>query len=226
MDIAFGRLESAFDERDYDLKEFMPSGIFGFSPITSKSWMFNSQPLSQGIFPHCVGFSMANFGISEPVQTPLTNKDGHDFYYLCKEIEGRPKVEEGSTMRAAAKALKQLGKIQGYAFARDVNSIKWWILNRGPVLAGTLWTEGMMNTDINNRITISGNLLGGHAYLLTEWTSDNYIGIQNSWGNDWGIKGKAYISSTDFAKIFARGGEAMTAVEVATPSFVHWLFNK
>ncbi len=224
MDITFGRLESAFDERDYDLNEYIPK--LKLNPITSKSWKFDSEPLAQGNLGHCVGFSMANFGICEPIKYNFTNKDGHDFYYLCKEIEGRPKVEEGSTLRAAAKALKQLGRISGYAFARSVSDIRWWLLNRGPVIAGTLWQEGMMKPDSKNIISISGANLGGHAYLLTEWTTDNYIGIQNSWGNDWGIKGKAYISSTDFAKIFARGGEAMTAIELAKPPFAHWLFNR
>jgi glycogen synthase len=66
----------------------------------------------------------------------------------------------------------------------------------------------------DNTINISGDIAGGHAYLLNEWRSDNYIGIQNSWGYDWGKNGKAYISASDFEKLFVYDGEALTAVEL------------
>ena len=222
MDIKFGRLESAFDERDYDLNEFVPK--FRLSPITEKTWNFNSEALNQGDTNHCVGFSMAAFGISDPIFSNFTNEDAHSFYYKCKELEGRPKNEEGSNLRSAAKILKQAGKIDGYAFARSIDTIKWWILNRGPVIVGTLWMEGMMRPNIDNKLNISGNSLGGHAYMLNEWRNDGYFGIQNSWGNGWGKNGKAYIASTDFSKIFARGGEAITAVEVEKQSFFSRFF--
>ncbi len=222
----FGRLQSEYDERDYDLNEYIPSGVFRLSPVTAKSWAFTSPPLDQENMPHCVGFSMANFGINEPLRTPYKNEDAHNFYYLCKEIDGRPRIEEGSTMRSAAKALRKLGKIESYAFARDLETIKWWLLNRGPIIVGTLWTEGMLRPDSSNIIKPTGTSLGGHAYLLNEWTSTGYIGIQNSWGKRWGINGKAYIHSDDFIKIFARGGEAITVVEVEKKGFFQSLFKR
>lgn len=215
MKYSLGRIPSKFDHRDYKLTDFMPKGLRKLSTITSRKWDFLSDPLNQEATNHCVGFSMANFGINLPVQKNYTNQEGHAFYYMCKEIDGEPENEDGSYIRSAATVLRNRGNIQGYAFAQDIGEIKWWLLNRGPMIVGTIWTENMFEPDaISYTITPSGEVVGGHAYLLNEWTADNYIGIQNSWGIYWGNNGKGYISKDDFAKIFLRGGEAIAAVEL------------
>lgn len=221
----FGRIESPPDKRDFHLTNFIPLTLEP-SP-KQRVWEYPAEKnLDQKNTTHCVGFSMANFGINLPTYTPYGNEDAHDFYYKCKVIDGNPESEEGSTLRSASKVLRNVGAINAYAFAYDIDTIKWWILNRGPVIAGTLWTEGMNNPDKNGVITIEGSPLGGHAYLLTEWTEDGYIGIRNSWGDYWGEDGMAYIKAEDFEEIFKHYGEAVTAVELddykKTKDF--WLF--
>lgn len=209
----FGRIPSPFDPRDYNLRAFIPRGE-GLD-ITSRAWDFPAdEPLDQRDTNHCAGFTIANFGINLPTYTTYTNEDGHKFYYVIKEIEGEPGKEYGATMRGAAKALRQLGIVEHYAFAPDLASIKWWLLNEGPLLVGTIWTRAMMEPDQNGIITVCNKIEGGHAYLINEWTEDDYIGIQNSWGNDWGKNGKAWIKATDFEKVFKMYGEAITAVEI------------
>ena len=208
-----GRIQSPFDVRDYNLANFIPVGM----PLTIAKevvWDYPSQSLDQGETPHCVGFSMANFGINSPINTMYTNQDGHDFYYMCKVVDGRPGVEEGSYVRSGAKVLKDVGRIDAYAFAPSIEVIKWWLFNRGSVIVGTIWTEEMFLPNSENIIKIGGAVVGGHAYLLNEWREDNYIGIQNSWGEGWGENGKAYISAEDFGKLFTYGGEALAAVEL------------
>lgn len=223
MTFRLGRVPSAFDSKDFSLGLFMPTGaLLRASIITSMNWEFLApEPLSQGDTPHCVGFSMANWGINLPIQDAYTNDDGHKFYYLCKKIDGDANpdgtpAETGSSVRTAAKVLKNLSKIDAYAFAPDMASIKWWMLNKGPLIAGTIWTEDMFTPDADNLVHPTGTVAGGHAYLLNEWTLDNRIGIQNSWGNQWGKNGKAYITAAEFEKIFKYNGEAMAAVEIDT----------
>jgi hypothetical protein len=157
---------------------------------------------------------MAAFGINLPVYKPYTNEDAHKFYYMCKELEGEPNGENGGYARSAAEVLLNLKRIEAYAFAPDIATIKWWLLNRGCMMVGSMWLQGMMNPDVNNKVYATGSNRGGHFYLINEWTCDNYIGIQNSWGNSWGNNGKAYISQADFEKLFTFYGEAITAVEL------------
>lgn len=211
----FGRKPSPFDIQDYKLASFIPKGIYKETGIIEKDWEFIGKALDQENTPHCVGFSGASFGINLPVNTKYRNEDGHRFYYLCKEIDGEPGAENGSYIRSIAKVLKNnLKRIDGYAFAGNIDEIKWWLLNRGPMIAGTIWTEDMLHPDEKNVIHIGGEVVGGHAYLLNEWTKDNFIGIQNSWDDYWGVDGKAYISAQDFETLFKYDGEVMTAVEL------------
>ena len=210
----FGRNVSPYDSRDYDLKTFIHKTIESEQKI-EQNWIFPSKALDQYDKPFCVGFSMANFGINYPVNTKYTNNDGHNFYYLCKIKDGQPNMENGSDIRTAAKVLVDSKIIDGYAWAKTIADVKYWLLNKGPMIVGTDWLEGMDTPDKNNIIHATGKVLGGHAYLLNEWTKDNFIGIQNSWDDRWGKNGKAYISAKDFEKLLKRwGGEALAAVEI------------
>lgn len=211
MNRKFGRNPSPLDIRDFNLKAYIPRKI---SLEGSKAWPFLSAPLDQKDTSHCVGFSMADWGINLPVQSDYDNEDGHSFYYLCKIEDGEPKQENGSNLRSAAKVLQDAGRIDAYAWATTVDEITYWLLNNGPVIVGTWWTEGMMFADEKNVIRPTGAVLGGHAYILNEKTVDGFYGIQNSWGTDWGISGRSYISITDFATLLRTDGEAIASVEL------------
>lgn len=216
----FGREPSPFDKNDWKLENYIPEGALKITPIVKKSWDFPATSLDQEDTPHCVGFGTASWGINSPINTMYTNEDGHRFYYLCKEIDGEPGEENGSYIRSAAKVLRNEGRIEAYAFATNMESIKWWLLNKGPIISGTIWTEGMLEPDHENKVHITGKVVGGHAILLNEWTEDEHIGFQNSWGKKWGNNGKAYISVEDYEILFHYNGEAMTAVELP-PKYKH-----
>lgn len=210
----FGRIPSEYDNRDYNLRAFMPRGILKTTFITHKLWQFWGTTLDQELTNHCVGMAMAHFGINLPINTKYTKEDAHDFYYKCKVEDGMPDEENGTYIRSAVKVLKDEGRINTYAFARDMETIKWWLLNRGPLIVGTIWTVGMLTPDEKYKIYSSGDIVGGHAYIINEWTFDDYLGIVNSWGQNWGKEGKAYMHVDEFAKIFYYDGEAVTALEL------------
>lgn len=206
-----GRLPSLLDIRDYQLKNYISARKLDVSG--NRLWEYAVDPLDQGDTNHCVGFAMANFGINLPVMDDYTNDDGHDFYYMCKVFDADPKGENGTSIRSAAKVLKNVGIIDSFAFAASTDEISWWILNKGPVIVGTTWTLDMFTPDGGNIIHPTGEVVGGHGYLLNE-KKDNYYGIQNSWDEVWGIDGKAYISIDDFGILFRHGGEAIASVEL------------
>ena len=207
-----GRKPSPVDNRDYKLGSYIDYKEGVTQPL-SKIWDFDSKSLDQSIFPHCTGFAIANWGICSPVNDKYTNADGHDFYYKCKVIDGEPKEENGSTIRSVAKVLKNEGKINTYAFSSTIDEIKYWILNKSPMIVGTEWYEGMMSTRFGF-VEPTGKMLGGHAYLMIGYENGNFI-FQNSWGN-WGISGtgRFKMSESNFAKIFENDGEVLATIEL------------
>ena len=223
-DRQFGRIPSPIDDRDWNLGDFIPE-----KPLLRISkevkWDFPCTPLDQGATNHCVGYSMAHFGINLPTFTTYTKKEASSLYYKCKVVDGDPGAENGTTIRSAAKVLQDIGAIDNYAFARTMSQIKWWLVNKGPLIVGTIWSEGMMTPDKNGMLDINGFVLGGHGYIVNEIHPTKGYGIKNSWGPNWGNNGKAYISFEDFEKIFLYGGEALAAVELENYKVrrEHWL---
>ena len=215
----FGRKPSPIDLRDYHAIDYIPKKAIKrmlSDAIKEINWAYLKESLDQENTGHCCGFSMANFGINLPKFTDYDNEDGHKFYYLCKVEDGEPNNEDGSYIRTAGKVLRNRNIISTYAFAKDIAEIKWWILNRGSVIVGTPWTSDMLMANESNIVRISGQIVGGHAYLLVgikEINGKEYFIIQNSWGKSWGIDGRAYISVEDFKILFAYGGEALATLE-------------
>ena len=209
-DLRLGRVKSPFDENDYNLRDFIPRMI---STVTESNWQYPAESLDQKDTPHCVGFSIANFGINLPTFTPYKNADGDKFYYKCKEYDGQPGMENGSCSRSAAKTMVFYKMISAYAFALEMQTLKYWVLNKGPVIVGTIWTNDMFIPDEGNVIHPTGDNAGGHEYILNGF-KDGFYKIHNSWGDAWGLGGEALISELDFEKLFAYDGEALTAVEL------------
>ena len=215
---------SKIDLRNYDLKNYVPkkggkltfSFNFGFLN-QNQTWDFPSSPLDQKDTGHCCGFGGADFGITSPINDLWDNDWGHRIYYMCKVRDGEPTAEDGSSVLTLAKVLqKDLKRINNYAFAHSTEVINYWLKYKGPIVIGVQWTEGMMTPNSDNFIRPTGQIVGGHCTIFRQiWKSPYGLayGIQNSWGNEWGVNGLAFILASDFNVLLQAQGEAMAAVE-------------
>ena len=221
----FGRIKNSADDRDWNGEKFLGAEkVMAAVNVRSQVWQID-HVLNQEKTNHCVGFSMAQFCVCLPMNTPYTEKDAHEIYYKAVEIEGDPSSEIGTTIRNGAKSLRARGRIQHYALFNaqsDMNSIINWVLTTGPIVVGTNWYDSMNNPNADGLVTsISGDIVGGHAYLLNGVDRD--LGVfyfTNSWGEDWGLKGKFSMFIKDFEKVFREDGDAMVAVEVMPETIV------
>jgi len=219
VDRKFGRME-VIDTRD---KTYPVSSLLMEAPeITEKYWWDEGWWGDQGESTMCVCYSWLHWledgpviqdaipGRKKPIMAPEA------FYKECQtrdqwEGENYP----GTSVRAGAKILKQLGLISEYRWAHSVNEIINTILMLGPMVVGTKWLSGMSEPDRKGFIKPTGRDFGGHAYLLNGVdVNKGFFRVKNSWGKDWGKEGHAFLKIDDFEKLFNQNGEACIAVEV------------
>lgn len=169
--------------------------------------------------PECVGFSLRNWLQCAPVMVRIGDRmSGDAIYQAAHQIDGISGPHDGTTVRAGAQVLQKAGDIQSYVWANDVETIKAFVCQSGPVVCGSNWHAGQMTPDSDNAIHVTGNIVGGHAYCLIGWSSKkSAFRLLNSWGRGWGNQGRVWITEADFTKLFSEGGEACAAVEQIVP---------
>lgn len=216
---SFGRLEVS-DSRDLN---------YGISPmlmsapqISEKFWWDGGWWGNQGETTRCVVYSWAHWLEDGPIiQDAIPGRpkplfDLTNFYNACKKVDQWPGEDySGTSVRAGATVLKDVGVITEYRWAFNVDEIILTLLTLGPMVIGTRWYQKMQFPDEHGLIRPKGRVMGGHAYLVNGVdVNREYFRIKNSWGTRWGDNGHAYISFSDFEKIFKHGGEACIASEV------------
>jgi hypothetical protein len=212
-----------FDERS---KKFNVRYSLATGTPTSHTWYFGGAPwrskgnLDQGAEGACVGFGWTQELIASPAVSRFKTLDAgnafaRDVYHRAQKLDEWPGEDyEGTSVLAGAKAVSALGFIPEYRWAFSVDDLMLAVSHLGPAVVGTSWMEGMDRWDKNGVLTASGNVRGGHCYLIRGvllnpiWLREPVFRITNSWGDDWGIGGDAFIRVSDFEKLMKDGGEA------------------
>jgi len=197
--------------------------------LTHKLWTINAQHLDQGDTGTCVGHGWRNFLRCAPIQTSAKSPSAFDIYRGAvlldpwPENDGEAKLpdnssgmDSGTTVRAGAKALQNLGRLASYAWAFSLTPAVNWVLTKGPVVLGTDWHEDMFSPNSKGVVDIGGEIAGGHCYLLRGVdTKTRMARCTNSWGNSWNpvLKGDFLIDFDSLDALIRVGGEVCTAIQ-------------
>lgn len=217
-----GRLRSV-DKRDLDHLLPPPRALAG--EPTTKVYQHWPAPkaLDQGQSSTCVGHGCHQLLRCSPVRNVKNIPDPYQIYneaQLIDEWEGEN--YDGTSVRAGIKVLARKGYLSSYRWAFDGQTAVNHILNVGPMVIGVDWREGMMAVDQKGYVYNKGKLIGGHCVILvgTNLTALNPDGtkgfcvILNSWGTEWGNKGRAKISIPALDELIRDQGEAAAVFEV------------
>jgi hypothetical protein len=130
-----------------------------------------------------------------------------------------PPTDTGSDGLTIAKVLKERNIIDSYQHATSL-AATLTALQSQAVITGTEWREDMFNPDDDGRLRITGDVAGGHEYLLRGVDVENKrVWMRNSWGKTWGVAGEAYFTWDDFEELLHADGDVtvMHAAPVPTP---------
>jgi hypothetical protein len=129
-----------------------------------------------------------------------------------------PPTDTGSDGLSIAKVLQGRGLISGYVHATSLEAALTAIAEK-PCIVGIEWRSDMFNPQPDGRIMITGSLAGGHEIVMDEIDVENKrVWFTNSWGEYWGVHGRAYLTWHDFGTLLGRYGDLVQFVEVAEPA--------
>lgn len=215
----FGRLWAP----DWSDLNYLASAVLPSEPsVESRYWDDNYWWGDQKDTYECVGYSLVHWLEDAPVTHDRSVPPVIQPNYVYTEAQSVDEWEgedyDGTTVRAGAKVLQNLGYISEYRWAMTAQEIASAVLEIGPVVVGTVWTDGMFYPDAAGIIRPTGYSVGGHAYLLNGYdTRSGYFRIKNSWGMAWGLDGHAFIHLNDLELLLSADGEACLALEQRLP---------
>jgi hypothetical protein len=178
--------------------------------------------LSEGA---CVGFGWTAQALATPFVVNLKTLPGRApktpqpfaryIYKQAQKIDETPGENyEGTSVLAGAKAMANQQALASYSWAFNIDDVIDALIQKGPVVLGINWYEGMYSAP-SGVLKVSGEHVGGHCILAIGYTMSSKalggvpsITLQNSWGRGWGNNGLAEIAVSDLSKLLLDNGEA------------------
>ena len=214
----FGRLTSVRDERDKLFRMDVPHPARRLP--ASRSWQMRHPVLDQEDRPQCVAYAWTAMLLTTPISSSSFLKNWstkewcNNLYTQAQRVDGIHGSHDGTTVRAGASTLKALGFIVNYLWGVDADTVRRYVLSRGPVVIGVDWKSGMMEPDPNGYVRVSGASLGGHAVTIVGYSSVRAaFRVLNSWGSSWGTKGRCWVPFKGMDTLLSEDGEACSAIE-------------
>jgi len=217
---AMGRLYAP-DDRDrlYPMSTVLPS-----TTLRRKTWWQEGWWGDQGADPHCVAFALAHWLADgpRPVSIFARSRPGvntRELYCAAQKLDPWPgdcddHQYDGTSVRAGVQALQAWGHVREYRWCYSADEVARTVLTTGPVIMGTLWYEGMSRPNAAGVMTRTGDVQGGHAYVVNGVNlDDGLFRIKNSWGRAWGQRGHAFIRLADLDALIVSYGDACVPIQ-------------
>lgn len=224
--LSLGRVQH-YDERN---EGFRIRSIVSAPALKSRNYYDNGWWGNQGNAPACTAFAATHYRDAGPVRPKTRGVAPIDPLALYAQIQAQDRKEgrvyaEGATSLAMAKVMKSLGWIGEYRWGYTLDELITAVSTTDCVVVGTNWYDNMFTPVVDKKgraiISVNGSIAGGHEYLITGISmKDELFRIKNSWGRDWGTKGRAWITFEDMRRLIEKeDGDACLARElpVETP---------
>ena len=208
-----GRHQALPDERDF---AYLAQGA---PQIVSVRHEAVGLPLDQGDIGSCTANALCGALNSQPDYTGghvFNETDALSVYKRETADEGEPypEFDPGGTGRAVCKAGRELGLITSWQNAVGLQAALQALVLR-PVITGVYWMTSFDYPNADGRIAIApgATIRGGHEFVVDEIDADHYlVGCWNSWGPDWGLGGRFYMSWHCWWELLQQGGDVTVPI--------------
>jgi hypothetical protein len=189
--------------------------------IKSQRWTRRVPIFDQGALGSCTGHAAAGWvgtdNVARPGLTewiagkPVDEMFAVELYSRATHLDQWPGVyppdDSGSSGLAVAKALREDRLCRAYSHAFSLRGT-FTALQTGPALIGIPWYDDMFDPDPDGRVNVGGELAGGHELVVDELDVGNMrLWFTNSWGEGWGIGGRAWLDWDDFDRLRKDDGD-------------------
>lgn len=198
-------------------------------PLRSFTWSCPVH-LNQGQEGRCVEFGICHELASRPVMIPIDVVNdilaGKKIYWPAQQDDewpggsypGASPFYEGTSVLSGMKVAASLGFYIEYRWGLDAKDLALMIGYKGPAVLGINIYTGMMQTDAEGFLNITGRIEGGHGIMCHSVkivrNSDrsvnydkSYFWLWNSWGEGWGQNGRAKVRWNDMERLISEQGE-------------------
>jgi hypothetical protein len=163
-----------------------------------------------------------NPGCPSETDAAADEKQAVELYSAATKLDNvrgtYPPDDTGSSGLAVAKAAQKAGLISGYTHATSLEAALT-ALAAQPVITGVSWYEGMDTPDADGRMRVSGQVRGGHEFVLDQLDVENrLVWMTNSWSESWGVSGRAALSWDDFGRLLDEDGDVTVFTPVTAPA--------
>jgi len=167
----------------------------------------------------CGAFAATHIVLAEPGIRPVSQYTAsfarQELYFPAQHIDSFPggeypgadPVMGGTSLLAVMKVLMEMGLITEYNWAFTFEELLIGVCYFSPAQIGSLWLEGMNYPDQSGTVRPTGAITGRHSYMLYGYNvHTGRLLFLNSWGLNWGLRGKFQMSVADFMFLRKMGG--------------------
>lgn len=170
----------------------------------------------QGGTSACTGFSAAAYMRADPIAH--AHQSAEEVYDRARILDPFPGEEDaGSTVRAAFKALREVGDVREFKFAHRLDeALDFMGATKSGGVFGINWYSSFEDTDDVGvlRIPPRARVIGGHAIFCRGYDDQReVVKLQNSWGRDWGKGGDCLVPYGIIARLLSEDGEFACATK-------------
>lgn len=198
-------------------------------PVVSVAWERNIPILDQGGVGACTGNAMAGalgtgpLFAALPAGTVLDENEALKLYSEAEVIDGDgpyPPNDNGSTGPSVAKAAEDDGLVSGFTHYADLGSVLQALMD-GPVILGVNWYSSFDAPAADGTVSFSPDayVRGGHEVLARSVdTAARMIGLDNSWGDSYGVNGSFKMSYGTLTRLLAENGDCTAPQPAKAPA--------